>query len=102
MQEIPSRETLGALVAQANAVVPTVIAGLARGGGNGRVSISYSWIHGIGEYLLPVDELPHALLPRPGDEHDLRYIDATEIDAQPDRVIEWILRFSGVRRVLSI
>ncbi len=57
MQEIPSRETLGALVAQANAVVPTAILGLARAGGNGRVSVSYSWIHGIGEYLVPFEEL---------------------------------------------
>jgi transcriptional regulator with GAF, ATPase, and Fis domain len=99
MQEIPSRETLGALVAQANAVVPTAILGLARGGaGNGRVSVSYSWVHGIGEYLVPIDELPEAL--RPGS--DVSHIETAALDAHPDRVIEWILRFSGVRRVLAM
>ena len=101
MQEIPSRETLGALIAQANAVVPTAILGLARGGsgsGNGRVSVSYSWVHGIGEYLVPTDELPDALRP----DLDVRHIEAPALDAHPDRVIEWILRFVGVRRVLTM
>jgi transcriptional regulator with GAF, ATPase, and Fis domain len=105
MQEIPTRETLGALVAQANAVVPTAILGLARGGGpaaaaggNGRVSVSYSWIHGIGEYLVPLDELPEAL--RPGS--DVRDIESAALDANPNRVIEWVLRFVGVRRVLAM
>jgi transcriptional regulator with GAF, ATPase, and Fis domain len=99
MRGIPSRTGLAALTEAANAVVPAVVLGLSRSLADGRVSVLYSYPHGIGEFVLAGSEVPEALLPT---AEGPRQADAAAIKANPLGAVEWLLLFGGVQRVVSL
>src|SRR5262245_32924663 len=66
MLDIPRRDQLESLIAAANAVAPTTTLGLARATANGRVSVQYAYEFGFGEFGLPADGLPSALVASAG------------------------------------
>jgi len=99
MRGIPSRAGLATLTEAANAVVPAVVLGVARRLDDDRVSVLYSYPHGIGEFVLAGSEVPEAL--RPTAEGP-QQADAAAIKANPLGAVEWLLLFGGVQRVASL
>src|SRR6185503_16409587 len=99
MRGIPSRAGLATLTEAANAVVPAVVLGLSRSLDDGRVSVLYSYPHGIGEFVLAGSEVPEALSPT---AEGPRQADAAAIKANPLGAVEWLLHFGGVQRVVSL
>jgi hypothetical protein len=99
MRGIPSRTGLATLTEAANAVVPAVVLGLSRSLDDGRVSVLYSYPHGIGEFVLGGSDVPDALLPT---AEGPRQADVAAIKANPLGAVEWLLLFGGVQRVVSV
>src|SRR5262245_34990121 len=99
MPEIPSREDLTALASRANAVASTVAFGFVRPLDDSRVTVFYSTLNGIGEYVLGHADLPDVLLP---SATDIRQADAKAIRSNPTGVFEWNLLSSGAQRVMSV
>ena len=100
MIDVPSRTGLAALTEAANAVVPSVALGFARSLDDARVSVLYSYSHGIGEFVLAAPDVPDVLLPStdgPGQA------DAAAIDSNRLRAVEGFLLANGrsARRVDS-
>lgn len=86
MLPLPSRSGLATLSEAANAVAACLTVGFVRTLDAASVSYLYSSPHGMGEYLIPLSDLPAPLLPgTPG----LRRLGAEEIRANALRPIEW-------------
>jgi transcriptional regulator with GAF, ATPase, and Fis domain len=100
MRALPSRAALASLSQAASAVAPHTICGFARHVETARVSILYAYVHGVGEYLLDLDETPHVL--RPSPDAVAQHADADTLAAHPDRAIEWHMQFAGVRHLVSV
>jgi transcriptional regulator with GAF, ATPase, and Fis domain len=99
MLEVPSRETLGVVNQAADAVLPTPILGFARSLGDARVSILYSCVYGIGEYVIDASDIPDALK---SSSDGPREADLATLKANPLRAIEWQLAFVGAQHLLSL
>src|SRR6185295_18596609 len=99
MLDIPPREGFAALIEAANAVVPAVALGFARSLDNDRVSLLYSYQHGIGEFVLAGSDMPEVLL---SSSDGPRQADASAFNANPAGAIEGLLLSEGVKRVASV
>jgi transcriptional regulator with GAF, ATPase, and Fis domain len=99
MFEVPSRATLKTLTTAVEAVGPTTAVGFVRQGQNDRVSVLYSYAHGIGGFLLPATGLPDVLVPT-GDEH--READRATLESHRTRAAEQFLLDNQTERVVSI
>src|SRR5262245_33386580 len=98
MLEIPSRQALAQLTAATSAIAVPITLGFARAIDDTRVSILYATPMGVGEYVLPVNEVPE--LVRPSTE-GLGHADLAALQANPQGVFEWHLRFGEVQRAVS-
>jgi transcriptional regulator with GAF, ATPase, and Fis domain len=98
MPGIPSRDALAALLRAANDVAAVPVLGFSRDLGDGRAWVLYAHAQGMGAHILPFASMPQAMVPGDGPRHG----SADEIDACPERAIEWHFRFLGVRRLLSL
>jgi transcriptional regulator with GAF, ATPase, and Fis domain len=85
------------LARAANAIAPSAALGLAQRANDGRVSILYADIHGLGEALPAADDLPPVLRPS-GDG----LLSADLPAAGADRPMEWYLGLDGVERLVSV
>ena len=98
MLHIPSRTGLTALAEAAKAVVSPGAIGFARAVDDCRVSILYGNPYGIGEFVLPSHDVPGVFVPTTEGPQEAN---AITLNARPG-AIEWLLRFSGIQRVVSI
>jgi transcriptional regulator with GAF, ATPase, and Fis domain len=99
MLEIPSHKELTALTGQVNAVVPGVALGFVRSLESARVSVFYSYVHGIGEFVLPETEVPDVLRPQ---LQGVRHADTAVLEGNRLRAVEGFLLGNRVKRVVSI
>jgi transcriptional regulator with GAF, ATPase, and Fis domain len=99
MLEIPSRDSLNALLAGARLIGSATAVGVARPLEHDRVSVLYAFAHGVGEFMLPSDGLPDVLVPT-GDE--ARDADGTTIRECPARAAEAFLIENATERVVSV
>jgi transcriptional regulator with GAF, ATPase, and Fis domain len=99
MRELPSRQGLAALREAAHAVVPVTALGFARRREDGRLSVLYSYAHGIGEFVLGDGDLPEAL--RPGTS-DARQADDAALQENAEGAFQGLVLSEGARRVVSV
>jgi transcriptional regulator with GAF, ATPase, and Fis domain len=99
MLDTLSREGLSLLTRSANAVVPTAAVGLVTCAEGNRASVVVSEPHRVSEYVVPIAELPPALVPGGADA---RYGDARALRTDSEGIIEWQLTAAGVRTVVSL
>jgi transcriptional regulator with GAF, ATPase, and Fis domain len=93
----PPRDRLDALTAAARAVAPTGALGFSRVRADGRLLIHYSYIYGIGAFVLDAGDCPSALVP----SADVGRTGPADLDARRDGVMEWVLSIGDVRQVVS-
>jgi two-component system response regulator FlrC len=98
MLQLPSRRDLTALADSVNAVVQSVIIGFARRLADERVAVFYWHGDGLGEYILDPSDVFETLVPSAGAP---RQADASLLQANPQRALEWLLLFAGAERVVS-
>jgi hypothetical protein len=99
MLDIPSRAILATLAGAAAAVCPTAMVGIARRSDPAHVSVLYSNVYGIGEYLVLNDELPDVFAPS-GDGP--RLADAEALGAKAADPIQWHMSFArALARVIE-
>ena len=98
MLRMPPREDLAALTKAAQAIVPLVTFGYSRRLDAARVSVAYSYPHGIGEFVLPVSDVPAAFLP---STEALLETDTAAARANPQTAIDYFLGNGNVERVVS-
>jgi transcriptional regulator with GAF, ATPase, and Fis domain len=96
---LPTRTSLAELTRAAGAVVPVAALGFVRPIDDHRVSVVYSYPHGIGEYVLPGSEVPEPLRSSTAGLHQS---DAAQLVSKPQGAMEWFLRSGGVERLVSI
>jgi transcriptional regulator with GAF, ATPase, and Fis domain len=99
MLGVPSRKGLVELAAAAGRVVPCLACGFAREIGPGRVSVLYHYQYGFGAFALSEDAAP-AVMTTAGNE----ILEAGEdvLAAHSMRAVEWLLRFGGCARLISL
>jgi hypothetical protein len=99
MFEIPPRDRVKGLVDAANSVAATTAVGFARSVDGDRVSVLYSYAHGLGEWVLPGAELPQVMLPTVAG---LQHIDAAALQACRVRAAEAFLLDNGTSQAASL
>ena len=97
MLELPLRDALSALGHAIDDVMPTTIVGLARAIDDTRVQLLFWHAHGLGSYILPIEDVPEILRPA---AHGIGAPIA--VDARSERAIEWRVALAGARQIASV
>jgi len=98
MRDLPSRAGLSALREAAREVLPPTALGFSRRRDDGRLSVFYSYAHGIGEFVLRDADLPEALRPGTGGP---RQADVTALQDNAEGAFQGLVLSEGGRRVVS-
>jgi hypothetical protein len=96
MIDLPSREDLAALAEAVNAVAPTAAFGYAGSVDKGRLSTSYFYRHGMGQFVLAEDDMPAVL--RPSGEGP-QQADVSTFTTNPESAVHRFLTDNAARRV---
>src|SRR5262245_45233094 len=99
MLETPSRQGLAALAAATNRITNYETIGFMRAIEETRASIFYAYPLGIGEFIIPMSEVPDILSPA-GD--GARQVGAELFYKNQDGAVEWLLNMGQVKRVVSL
>jgi transcriptional regulator with GAF, ATPase, and Fis domain len=96
MPELPSRDALSELRQALDAVLPAPIAGLVRAIDDARVQMLFWQAHGVGSYVVAVEDVPSALQQPAGVGQ------AVALDTSSPSAIEWRIAFAGASQVASV
>jgi transcriptional regulator with GAF, ATPase, and Fis domain len=97
MLELPSRDALSALTRAVDAVLPTTIVGLARAIDDVRVQMLFWHAHGVGSYIVSIEDVPDVLRPMTDGVGT-----AAVADCIPESAVQWRATLAGARQILSV